>query len=800
MNLKRPLAILALLLVGSIAVRATGPSPVPAPKAIATALTPVEATDLLNTYCVKCHGDDAMVAGFSLEHFNTAKPETEVEVAEKVLRKLTVGMMPPSGEKRPDSASVSAFRALIETRIDAMAAARPNPGTRPFLRLNRVEYARSIKDILDLDVDTEAYLPPDTVSHGFDNVADAQTFSPSLMEGYMRAARKISVMAMGDPLASPTQATYKVPRTANQYIHVAGTPMGTRGGMSIVHNFPADASYTLKIALHPSPTGQLFGLTARGEQMEVSVNGERRLVLDVNPRMSESDPNGMTVTTEPIQIKAGPERLSVAFIQRSVGPVDDLIAPIEHTLADSQIGTSPGITALPHLRDVAILGPTKITGVSDTPSRRKILTCRPATAADETPCATKIVTALAREAYRRPVTPGDISALMKFYAQGRATSFEEGVRTAIQAMLASPNFVFRLEETPASVKAGGDYRVSDVDLASRLSYFLWATSPDRTLIDVAASGTLRQPKVLEEQVRRMLADPKAVALSTRFAAQWLRLQDLEGMHPDALLYPQYDHTLGEAMRTETEMFFDSIVREDRSVMDLLTADYTFLNDRLAAHYGVPNVAGPRFRRVTLTDDNRRGLLGQGSILTLTSVADRTSPVLRGKWVMEVLIGTSPPPPPPNVPALNETKGDAGGRLLTVRERMEEHRKNPACMPCHKVIDPLGLALENFDVTGKWRIKDSGMPVDPTSVLYDGTPLSGPATLRNALVAHADAFERTLTEYLMTYALGRRVEYFDMPAIRAIQHDASLKNSRFSAFIVGIVKSAAFQMSRAEAGQ
>ena len=800
MMIRRPLALAALLLVGSMVVRATSLPVAPSVSSARAPYTPADATELLNTYCVKCHGDDAMVAGLSLEHFDTAKPETQVEVAEKVVRRLAVGMMPPAGEKRPDAAAVAAFRSLLETRIDTVAAAKPNPGARPFMRLSRVEYARSIKDLLDLDVDIEAYLPPDTVSHGFDNVADAQTFSPSLLEGYMRAARKISVLALGDAAASPTQATYKVPRTANQYIHVPGAPMGTRGGLSIVHNFPADATYTLKISLQASPTGQLFGSTARNEQMEVSVNGERALLIDVNPALDESKGNGMTITTDPITVKAGPQRLSVAFIQRRVGPVDDLISPIEHTLADSQIGTSPGITAYPHLRDVAILGPTKITGVSDTPSRRRILTCRPSTAADEAPCATKIVTALAKDAYRRPLTPADVSALMRFYTEGRKTSFEEGVRTAIQAMLASPNFVFRLEEAPASVKAGTNYRVSDVDLASRLSYFLWASAPDQALIRVAASGTLRQPAVLEQQVRRMLADSRADALSTRFAAQWLRLQDLEGMHPDALLYPQYDHTLGEAMRTETELFFGSIVREDRNVMDLLTADYTYLNDRLAAHYGVPNVAGPRFRRVQLVDANRRGLLGQGSILTLTSVADRTSPVLRGKWVMEVLLGTPPPPPPPNVPALNETKGDLGGRLLTVRERMEEHRKNPACMSCHKVIDPLGLSLENFDVTGKWRIKDSGMPVDPASTLFDGTPLNGPTDLRNALVARKDTFQRTFTEYLMTYALGRRVEFFDQPAIRAIQRDASLKNSRFSAFVVGIVKSAAFQMSRSEAGQ
>jgi hypothetical protein len=566
--------------------------------------------------------------------------------------------------------------------------------------------------------------------------------------------------------------------------------------------------------LHSTPTGQMFGSTAKDEKIEISVNGERKLLLDIDPRMSESSPNGMNINTEAIAIKAGPQRISAAFIPKSQGLVDDLISPIEHTLADTQIGSATGITTVPHLRDFAILGPTKVTGVSETPSRQRILACRPKTTMDEVPCASKILSSLATEAYRRPVSQADVQALLKFYDQGRKSSsstttqsgadlelsFEEGVRTAIQAMLASPSFVFRLERAPTTVKAGANFPIADLDLASRLSYFIWATLPDQTLLDVAAAGKLKQPAVLEQQVKRMLADPKASALSTRFASQWLRLQDLDGMHPDALLYPQYDHTLGEAMRTETEMFFDAFVREDRDIRELLTADFTFVNDRLAQHYGIPNVGGPNFRRVTLSDPNRRGLLGQGSILTLTSVADRTSPVQRGKWIMEVLLGTSPPPPPPNIPAFTDTKGEAQGRLLTVRERMEEHRKNPSCQSCHRVIDPIGLALENFDVTGKWRIKDAGMPVDPVSQMHDGTPITGPASLRAALLARADLFGQTFTEYLMTYALGRRVEYFDMPTVRGIEHDASLKNYKFSSFVLGIVKSAAFQMSRAEAGQ
>jgi mono/diheme cytochrome c family protein len=801
------MAFAALILTGTIAVRAAAPDRVPAATPT-TAYSASNATELLTTYCIKCHGDDALVAGLTFEHFDTDKPDTQAELAEKMLRRLKMGMMPPPGEKRPAKAEVDAFTSFMESKIDAVAAARPNPGSRTFLRLNRAEYRHSIKDMLDLDIDVEAFLPPDTISHGFDNVADAQAFSPALMEGYMRAARKISLLAMGDRAASAASATYKVPRTASQLQHVDGAPMGTHGGISVVHNFPADGLYSFRVMLHSTPTGQLFGSTAKDEKIEISVNGERKLLLDIDPRMSESSANGMNINTDAIEIKAGPQRISAAFIPKFQGLVDDLIAPIEHTLADTQIGTATGITTVPHLRDFTILGPSKITGVSETPSRQRILICRPKTSMEETACASKILASLATEAYRRPATQADVSALVKFYEQGRRASsatelepaFEEGIRTAVQAMLASPSFVFRLERAPAAVKAGTNFPIADLDLATRLSYFLWATLPDQSLLDVAAAGTLKRPAVLEQQVRRMLADPRASALSTRFAAQWLRLQDLEGMQPDALLYPQYDHTLGDAMRTETELFFDAFVREDRDIRELLTADFTYVNERLARHYGIPNVAGPNFRRVTLTDPNRRGLLGQGSILTLTSVADRTSPVMRGKWVMEVLLGTPPPPPPPNVPAFTDTKGEALGRLLTVRERMEEHRKNPQCQSCHRVIDPIGLALEIFVDTGKRRIKDAGMPVDPVSQMHDGTQITGPASLRAALVARADLVGQTFTEIMMTYALGRRVEYFDMPTIRGIEHDAASNHYKFSSFVLGIVKSAAFQMSRAEAEQ
>jgi hypothetical protein len=535
----------------------------------------------------------------------------------------------------------------------------------------------------------------------------------------------------------------------------------------------------------------------------VAVNGERVALLPINYRMSEQDPNGMNLVTPRVHVNAGPQHVTAAFIQHFDGPVDDLLSPQDYTLADTQIGDGYGVTTLPHLRDFSITGPFKVTGVSDTPSRRKIFACRPTTESEEAPCARLILKRLTSQAYREPASSGDIEPLMKFYEQGRKDGdFESGIRLGLQAILASPRFLFRLEEAPATLRAGQNYRISDLDLASRLSFFIWDSGPDAELLKAAGANTLHTPAVLDKQVRRMLADPKSEALSTRFAAQWLRLQDVDNIKPDALLFPSYDYNLAQSFKRETELLFDSIVREDKNVMTLLDADYTFVNERLARHYGIPNITGDNFRRVTLGPEfaYRRGLLGQGSWLMATSVADRTSPVQRGKWIMEVLLG-SPPPPPPNVPALDDTKAvAAGGKTLSTRERMEEHRKNPACASCHRVIDPLGLALENFDVTAAWRIKDNGVGVDSDGVLYDGTKISGPAGLRAALLAHSETLLRNFTENLMQYGLGRRVEYYDQPALRAIVRKAEANDNRFSSFVLGVVDSAAFQMSRAEAVQ
>jgi hypothetical protein len=536
----------------------------------------------------------------------------------------------------------------------------------------------------------------------------------------------------------------------------------------------------------------------------VAINGERVALIPINYRMSEQDPNGMNLVTPRIHVNAGPQHVTAAFIQHFDGPIDDLLSPQDYTLADTQIGDGYGVTTLPHVRDFSITGPFKVTGVSDTPSRRRIFACRPTEPSEEAPCAMTILKRLTSQAYREPASSGDVEPLMKFYNQGRKDGdFESGIRLGLQAILASPRFLLRLEEAPATLRAGQNYRVTDLDLASRLSFFIWDAGPDAELLKAAGNGTLHTPAVLDKQVRRMLADPKSDAFSTRFAAQWLRLQDVDNIKPDALLFPSYDYNLAQSFKRETELLFGSIVHEDRNVMTLLDADYTFVNERLARHYGIPNVTGDTFRRVTLGPEfaYRRGLLGQGSWLMATSVADRTSPVQRGKWIMEVLLGSPPPPPPPNVPALDDTKAvAAGGKTLSTRERMEEHRKNPACASCHRVIDPLGLALENFDVTAAWRIKDNGVAVDSNGVLYDGTQISGPAGLREALLAHSESLIRNFTENLMQYGLGRRIEYFDQPALRAIVRKAAGNDYRFSSFVLGVVNSAAFQMSRADAVQ
>ena len=791
--------VVCLLAVTLSAQQSAKPAPAVTPVAAhTTGMTASAQAELVSQYCATCHSERGKAGELSLVGWDTRRASEHRDLTEKMIHKLRAGMMPPAGARRPPEAALASFVGALEARMDALAAANPDPGWRPFQRLNRAEYTREIKHLLGLDVDVTAFLPPDTISDGFDNVADVQTFSPTLMEGYLRAASRIAMLAVGDPDSSATQATFKLPKTASQLERADGAPPGTRGGISVDHTFPADGEYVFSMDFFAEPLGLLFGSTTPGEQIEVSLDGARLALFDINPRMSE-EKTGLTLKTAPLHVKAGSHRVTAAFIQRFEGLINDLIAPIDHTMADTEIGTAFGITTLPHLRSLSVIGPHRVTGVSDTPSRRTVFTCRATSAAEETSCADEIVRTLATRAFRRPVSDHDAARLMGFYARGRKErSFEFGVTKALEAILASPQFLFRVEEVPrlrsASFGAAG-YRLGEYELASRLSFFLWGTGPDDELLKVAGQGRLSLPGALSRQAKRMLAAPRADALATRFASQWLRLQDLERVIPDPILYPYSDHTLSLALRQETEFFFESLVREDRSLLELLTADYTFANERVARHYGIANVTGNRFRRVTVPD-HRRGILGHGSVLTLTSIADRTSPVMRGKWVMEVLLGSPPPPPPPNVPALEETKGTTDtGRTLSVRERMEQHRSNPACTSCHRVIDPLGLALENFDATGKWRIKDGGAPVDAGGQLFDGTTIDGPAGLRGAILRHKDAFLLSFTRSLMTYALGRRVEAADMPTVRRIIRSAEAQDYRLSAFIAGVIESSAFQRVR-----
>jgi len=753
--------------------------------------------DVVAEYCTRCHSERMRRGDLVLEGFDIANASQNAEIVEKMIRKLRAGMMPPSGARRPDPEVLLEVATDLETTVDKAAERNPNPGIRTFQRLNRAEYHNTIRELFGIGVDVSTFLPLDTKSANFDNIADVQTPSATLMEGYLRAAEHVSRTVLGDPDAEIQSTVYRLPRIQSQKDRVEGAPFGTRGGLSRVHNFPADGKYVFHVMPYNAVEGEVFGRTFGTEQIEISIEGERIALLTVDRWMMESEPSGLNIRTDSIYVTAGPKRVVAAFIRQFEGEVDDLIRPIDHTLADGQIGIGYGVTTQQHLQRLTILGPYEVTGVSDNPTRRSVFTCRPTSPEEARPCAERVVTNLGKEAYRRPLEEADVTALMGFYDKGaRDNGFEGGVRLALQAILASPHFLFRMEEVPDGVAPGEIYDIGEADLASRLSYFMWGGPPDQQLVGLAERGRLSNSKEFERQVRRMLADPRAEALATRFAAQWLRLQDLEDIHPDALSYPYFDQTLAEAMHRETELFFSHLIEQDRPVLELLTADYTFVNERLARHYGVPGIIGPEFRKMSYPDETRRGLLGHGGILMMTSHADRTSPVLRGKWVLEVLLGSPPPPPPPDVPAFEEVDEAVEGRFLTVRERMEQHRVNPACRSCHVVIDPIGLALENFDVTGAWRIRDGGNMVDPVSELYDGTPLAGPEDLRNALLSRPEVFYRVFTENLMAYALGRRVEYYDMPTIRTIVKEAGEDGYKLSAFILGVVKSAAFTSAKA----
>jgi len=748
---------------------------------------------LVDQYCAGCHNDKLKSGGFSWATVDLEHPEKSGDLAERIIRKIRSGMMPPAGARRPDHATMKAFASAIESRIDQASAEHPFASAPDLHRMNRTEYRNSVRDLLDIDVDVSQLLPPDPRTNGFDNMSEALTISPALMGANIRAAEKVSREAVGDRTAPPAMASYKVSRLDNQMHHIDGTPFGTRGGLSVMHTFPADGEYKFKADFYFYYTEEIIGKSLpaqlQGQELEISIDGERVAALTIDPAIPESQAN---YQTPPVKITAGQHRLAAAFVSKFDGPVQDHYRLVEQTMLDTTISVTPEMTGLPHLQTLSVTGPFNPTGISESPSRKKIFICRPESPRDEELCAKHIISKLVAQAYRRPATDEDLESLMDYYLQGRMDGgFEVGVRSAIQAILAKPAFLFRFEREPANLTPGTTYRIGDLELASRLAYFFWSTLPDDQLLRVANERRLKDPVVLEQQVRRMIADPRSEALSTNFAGQWLRLAGIKDIFPEALIFPNFTRTLADSMRREVELLFDSIMREDRYVVDLLTADYTFVNETLAKHYGIPNVLGTRYQKVQLADPNRFGLLGKGGILMMTSLSNRTSPVARGKYVLEVLLGSAPPPPPPVVPRLKEAVDNQ--KVPSVRERMEAHRANAACASCHKIMDPIGLALENFDATGVWRMKDSGAPIDASGQMYDGTKLDGPVSVREAVVNRSDAFIGTFTENLLSYGLGRVLDYRDMPTVRAIEHKAARNNNRFSSFILGVVESTPFQM-------
>jgi Protein of unknown function (DUF1592)/Protein of unknown function (DUF1588)/Protein of unknown function (DUF1587)/Protein of unknown function (DUF1585)/Protein of unknown function (DUF1595)/Cytochrome C oxidase, cbb3-type, subunit III len=753
-------------------------------------------TALLNKYCVTCHSEKLRTGGLSLQGADLADVPKGAETWEKVIRKLRVGAMPPQGMPRPDKTTLDGLASFLETALDRGYAAKPNLGHATMHRLNRTEYANAIRDLLAVNIDATAILPPDDESSGFDNIADVLRVSPSLMERYLSASWNISRLAVGNLSIAPSTATYRVRPDLSQDQHIEGLPLGTRGGILVRHDFPVDGEYVIKVRLWRNTFDLLRGMEDP-HQIEISLDGQRvRLVtiggredflkMTANPGTFGADLDQQLTVRLPV--KAGSREVSATTILRSHAQKDDLIKPFMRTTIDGL-----DITGDPSVDRLNIEGPFNQTGVGNTASRRKIFVCQPATAKDDLPCARKILSDLTRRAYRRPLKDGDLEEPLSFYQRRRNDkgSFDAGIESALQFILASPEFLFRFEPDPANVTAGTPYRIDDVALASRLSFFLWSSIPDDTLLNLATQGKLKDPVVLDQQVKRMLADPKAEALADNFAEQWLFLRNLKNSAPNLDAFPDFDDNLRQAMLEETKLFFESILREDRSVLDLLNADYTFVNERLAKHYGIPNVYGSQFRRVPVTDPARRGLLGQASILTVTSYPNRTSPVQRGKWILTNILGTPPTPPPPNVPALTENAD--GSQPKSLRERMEAHRADAVCAGCHKVMDPVGFALENFDAIGRWRTSDEGVKIDPSGTLFNGAHVDGAVALRESLTSRPEVFVGVMTEKLLTYALGRGVEHYDMPVVRRIVHDAGTHDFKFSALIAGIVKSTPFQM-------
>jgi cytochrome c5 len=773
-------------------------------KAVAPSATGYAA--IVNQYCVTCHNSRLKTAGLVLENVDLSRVSFDAELWEKVIRKLHVGAMPPQGARHPDQATSDGLVKWLEAELDRTAAAHPNPG-RPILhRLNRTEYANAIKDLLALDIgDVASVLPPDDSAYGFDTIADFLGVPRVLLERYLSAAGRISALAVGSTDVAPGSDTFLNRQDLSQDQHIDGLPFGTVGGLTARYTFPVDGEYVLQAALFTTNVGETRGLE-HPHQLLITVDGNEVFRTTVGPpppgtqtggrsgdgraddaeRVRNAKLGGELQTRVPV--KAGPHVIGTAFVQRSRAAEVRKEQPFLRSSFDTF-----DATGVPHIQSLTVMGPFKVTGPGDTPSRERIFVCHPPRESAEEPCATRILSTLARRAYRQPaLADSDLHRLLEFYRAGRKDgTFESGIERALQRLLASPKFVLRPERDPDSVKPGDAYRLSDVELATRLSFFLWSSIPDSELLNVASQGKLSTPAVLEHQVRRMLADPRAEALVTNFAGQWLHLRNLRRVVPDGELFPDFDDNLRQAFQREAELFFQSVMQEDRNVLDLLTADYTFVNERLAKHYKIPFVYGEQFRRVPVADDARRGLLGKGAILLETSNADRTSPVVRGKWVLDNLIGMPPPAAPANVPPLKSDSERT--KPMSMREQMEEHRASPACASCHKLMDPIGFAMENFDAVGTWRTVDAGRPVDATAQLFDGTKVDGVISLRQALLRRPEVFVGTLSEKLLTYAVGRGVEYYDMPSVRQIVREAARHDYRFSSIIMGIVTSTPFQM-------
>jgi hypothetical protein len=752
---------------------------------------------LLDKYCVTCHNQKLKTAGLTLDLADLGRAGERAELWEKVVRKLRAGMMPPLGLPRPEPATMEQAAAYLENEIDRAAAAKPQLAGPRVHRVNRTEYANAIRDLLALEVDAPAYLPADDASYGFDNVASGLGVSPALVEGYVSAAAKISRLALGHE-TTPSRKIYRVREDYSQQDHVEGLSFGTRGGVRIHHFFPADGEYSISWDPVRTTVGALYGGDSLDEQVELTIDGVRVKLFKIGadvPITTTRDNNDVRVA-----VRAGPRDVGLAFLATTYVPNPDLNRHYQRSILDDNV--IDGFTFTPQISSVTISGPYDGRRPTDTPSRNKVLMCHPSGAPEELPCARKILTTLARQAYRRPLTDADTGRLLSFYQTGRSGGdFEDGVERGIQFILAHPEFVFRTETEPGNRQADQAYRVNDLELAARLSFFLWSTGPDEQLLNLAAAGRLKDPAVLEQQVRRMLGDSRARELAKNFAGQWLQLRTLQTAAPAGTLFPDFDDNLRQAFRTEAEMFFESIVREDRSPLDLLNGDYTFLNERLARHYGIADVYGSHFRRVALPAEfeMRRGLLGKGAILLATSISDRTSPVERGKWVLMNILGVIPPEPPPNVPPLKPS-GTGQAVDQTMRQRMEEHRQNAACASCHKMMDPIGFALENFDAVGRWRTRDAGRPLELSGQLTDGTKIEGVVGLRQALERYSPQFMRTFTEKLLTYALGRGVEYQDMPVVRTVVREAASHDYRFSSVVLGIVTSAPFQTSVGQQAQ